>query len=449
MSQSIGMVSLGCAKNQVDAEQMLFLLQQAGFEIHAEPAGSDVVIINTCGFIESAKTEAIDNILAMAALKAEGSIGKILVTGCLAQRYQQEILKELPEVDGVLGTGSYYDVVGAVKQLLSGREGLEEYGDIQAPVQECGRILTTPRQYAYLKIAEGCDNHCAFCIIPALRGRYRSRPMEKLIEEAKELAAGGAKELIVVAQDTSRYGIDLYGERKLAELLRELCRIDGIVWVRVHYLYPDEMSDELIDVLASEPKIVKYLDIPIQHINDGILKKMNRRGNSKYLRELLKKLRQRIPGLVLRTSLITGLPGEGEKEFDELCDFLREFRMERVGAFVFSPEEGTRAAKMEYPDTEIARQRADFIEELQSRIMDDWNESMMGKRLQVLCEGFDADEDCYYGRTYADSPDIDGRILFESEQTLEPGDFVTVEVTDACDGELIGVMEETEHDDFK
>ncbi len=449
MSQSIGMVSLGCAKNQVDAEQMLFLLQQAGFEIHAEPAGSDVVIINTCGFIESAKTEAIDNILAMAALKAEGSIGKILVTGCLAQRYQQEILKELPEVDGVLGTGSYYDVVGAVKQLLSGREGLEEYGDIQAPVQECGRILTTPRQYAYLKIAEGCDNHCAFCIIPALRGRYRSRPMEKLIEEAKELAAGGAKELIVVAQDTSRYGIDLYGERRLAELLRELCKIDGIVWVRVHYLYPDEMSDELIDVLASEPKIVKYLDIPIQHINDGILKKMNRRGNSKYLRELLRKLRQRIPGLVLRTSLITGLPGEGEKEFDELCDFLREFRMERVGAFVFSPEEGTRAAKMEYPDTEIARQRADFIEELQSRIMDDWNESMMGKRLQVLCEGFDADEDCYYGRTYADSPDIDGRILFESEQTLEPGDFVTVEVTDACDGELIGVMEETEHDDCK
>lgn len=449
MSQSIGMVSLGCAKNQVDAEQMLFLLQQAGFEIHAEPAGSDVVIINTCGFIESAKTEAIDNILAMAALKAEGSIGKILVTGCLAQRYQQEILKELPEVDGVLGTGSYYDVVGAVKQLLAGCEGLEEYGDIQAPVQECGRILTTPRQYAYLKIAEGCDNHCAFCIIPALRGRYRSRPMEKLIEEAKELAAGGAKELIVVAQDTSRYGIDLYGERRLAELLRELCRIDGIVWVRVHYLYPDEMSDELIDVLASEPKIVKYLDIPIQHINDGILKKMNRRGNSKYLRELLKKLRQRIPGLVLRTSLITGLPGEGEKEFDELCDFLREFRMERVGAFVFSPEEGTRAAKMEYPDTEIARQRADFIEELQSRIMDDWNESMMGKRLQVLCEGFDADEDCYYGRTYADSPDIDGRILFESEQTLEPGDFVTVEVTDACDGELIGVMEETEHDDCK
>ena len=447
MSQSIGMVSLGCAKNQVDAEQMLFLLQQAGYNILPEPAGADVVIVNTCGFIESAKTEAIDNILAMAQLKAEGSVGKILVTGCLAQRYQEEILKELPEVDGVLGTGSYYDVVSAVKQLLDGAEGIEEYGDIQAPVQECGRILTTPKHYAYLKIAEGCDNHCAFCIIPTLRGKYRSRPMDKLIEEAKELAVSGVKELIVVAQDTSRYGIDLYGERKLAELLRELCKIDGFVWVRVHYLYPDEMSDELIDVLANEPKIVKYLDIPIQHIDDGILKKMNRRGNSKYLKALLTKLRDRIPGLVLRTSLITGLPGEGEKEFEALCDFLREYKLERVGAFAFSPEEGPRAAKMEYPDAEVARQRADVVEEIQSRIMDEWNESMMGKKLQVLCEGYDADEECWYGRTFADSPDIDGRILFDSEEELTPGDFVTVEVTDACDGELIGVMEDAENDD--
>ena len=447
MSQSIGMVSLGCAKNQVDAEQMLFLLQQAGYNVLPEPAGADVVIVNTCGFIESAKTEAIDNILAMAQLKAEGSVGKILVTGCLAQRYQEEILKELPEVDGVLGTGSYYDVVSAVKQLLDGAEGIEEYGDIQAPVQECGRILTTPKHYAYLKIAEGCDNHCAFCIIPTLRGKYRSRSMDKLIEEAKKLAVSGVKELIVVAQDTSRYGIDLYGERKLAELLRELCKIDGFVWVRVHYLYPDEMSDELIDVLANEPKIVKYLDIPIQHIDDGILKKMNRRGNSKYLKALLTKLRDRIPGLVLRTSLITGLPGEGEKEFEALCDFLREYKLERVGAFAFSPEEGTRAAKMEYPDAEVARQRADVVEEIQSRIMDEWNESMMGKKLQVLCEGYDADEECWYGRTFADSPDIDGRILFDSEEELTPGDFVTVEVTDACDGELIGVMEDAENDD--
>ena len=446
MSQSIGMVSLGCAKNQVNAEHMLWLLRQAGYEISPDPDGAELVIVNTCGFIESAKTEAIDNILAMAQLKAEGSVGKILVTGCLAQRYQEEILKELPEVDGVLGTGSYYDVVSAVKQLLDGAEGIEEYGDIQAPVQECGRILTTPKHYAYLKIAEGCDNHCAFCIIPTLRGKYRSRSMDKLIEEAKKLAVSGVKELIVVAQDTSRYGIDLYGERKLAELLRALCKIDGFVWVRVHYLYPDEMSDELIDVLANEPKIVKYLDIPIQHIDDGILKKMNRRGNSKYLKALLTKLRDRIPGLVLRTSLITGLPGEGEKEFEALCDFLREYKLERVGAFAFSPEEGTRAAKMEYPDAEVARQRADVVEEIQSRIMDEWNESMMGKKLQVLCEGYDADEECWYGRTFADSPDIDGRILFDSEEELTPGDFVTVEVTDACDRELIGVMEDAEND---
>ena len=446
MNEKIGMVSLGCAKNQVDAEQMLFLLRQAGYAINPELEGSDVVIINTCGFIESAKTEAIDNILAVAELKAAGSVGRILVTGCLAQRYQEEILKELPEVDGVLGTGSYYDVVGAVRQLLDGKQGLAEYGDIHAPVRECGRILTTPKHYAYLKIAEGCDNHCAFCIIPALRGKYRSRPMEKLIEEAKELAASGVKELIVVAQDTSRYGIDLYGERKLAELLRELCRIEGFVWVRVHYLYPDEMSDELIDVLASEPKIVKYLDIPIQHINDAILKKMNRRGNAKYLKALLTKLRDRIPGLVLRTSLITGLPGEGEKEFEELCEFLREYRLERVGAFAFSPEEGTRAAKMEYPDAEVARSRAEIIEELQSRIMDDWNVSMMGQKLAVLCEGYDETEGCYFGRTFADSPDIDGRLLFESDEAIEPGTFVTVTVTDACDGELIGTMEETEND---
>ena len=446
MNQSIGMISLGCAKNQVDAEQMLFLLQQAGYLIQPQPEGADLVIVNTCGFIESAKTEAIGNILAMAQLKTEGKIGKILVTGCLAQRYQEEILQELPEVDGILGTGSYYDVVGAVRQLLSGAEGLRDIGDIQAPIRECGRILTTPKYYAYLKIAEGCDNHCAFCIIPALRGKYRSRPMEKLVEEATGLARSGAKELIVVAQDTSRYGIDLYGERRLAELLQALCRIDGIEWVRVHYLYPDEMSEKLIDVLADEPKIVKYLDIPIQHIDDDILRKMNRRGNSEYLKDLLKRLRARIPGLVLRTSLIAGLPGEGEAEFEKLCEFLREYRLERVGAFVFSPEEGTRAAQMEYPDTEVARRRADLIEELQSRIMDDWNASMMGKKLQVLCEGYDADEECYYGRTYADSPDIDGRILFDAEKEIEPGTFVTVEVTDACDGELIGVMEEAEND---
>ena len=442
MSQSIGMVSLGCAKNQVDAEQMLFLLQQAGFEIHAEPAGSDVVIINTCGFIESAKTEAIDNILAMAALKAEGSIGKILVTGCLAQRYQQEILKERPEVDGVLGTGSYYDVVGAVKQLLAGREGLEEYGDIQAPVQECGRILTTPRQYAYLKIAEGCDNHCAFCIIPALRGRYRSRPMEKLIEEAKELAAGGAKELIVVAQDTSRYGIDLYGERKLAELLRELCKIDGIVWVRVHYLYPDEMSDELIDVLASEPKIVKYLDIPIQHVSDRILKAMNRRYTRTELEQLIKKLRRMIPKLVLRTTVIVGLPGETDDEFAELCSFMQRMKFQRAGVFKYSREEGTIAADMpDQIDEDVKIRRQDALVEIENRVIDKYNTSMFGHKIEVLVEGYDRTAGCYYSRSYGESLDIDGKIFFTSEKLRpQPGEFVTVCITDEIDGDLIGEL---------
>lgn len=448
MIQSIGMISLGCAKNQVDAEQMLFLLQQAGYLIQPAPEGADVVIINTCGFIDSAKSEAIDNILAMAQLKAEGKIGKILVTGCLAQRYQEEILTEMPEVDGILGTGSYYDITSAVAQVLADKTP-KQFDSINAPIRECGRILTTPQHYAYLKIGEGCDNHCAYCVIPSLRGKYRSRPMEKLIEEAEELAAGGAKELIVVAQDTSRYGLDLYGERKLAELLRRLCRVDGIHWVRVHYLYPDEMSDELIDVLADEPKIVKYLDIPIQHINDDILRKMNRRGNSEYLKELLRKLRSRIPNLVLRTSLITGLPSEGEAEFDELCDFLREFRLERVGAFAFSPEEGTRAAEMPHPDAEVARARADFVAELQSRIMDDWNAACEGKTLEVLCEGYDPAEGEYFGRTYADSPDIDGKIWFTSARELMAGEFVNVFVTGAYDGELVGVSEEDYHDNCK
>ena len=445
MSQSIGMISLGCAKNQVNAEQMLFLLRVAGYEILPDPDGADLVIINTCGFIEDAKAEAIDNILAMGEMKKEGRIGKILVTGCLAQRYQMEIVQEMPEVDGVLGTGSYYDIVSAVGKVLAG-ELVSEFGDINAPQPEPQRILTTPEHYAYLRIAEGCDNHCAFCIIPQLRGRYRSRPMEELLKEAQDLSDSGVKELIVIAQDTSRYGIDLYGERKLAELLQKLCAIDGFVWVRVHYLYPDEMSEELIDVLANEPKIVKYLDIPIQHINDNILRAMNRRGNGEYVKQLLKKLRARIPGLVIRTSLITGLPGEGEEEFQQLCEFLKEFKLERAGTFAFSPEEGTKAALMEYPDKEVAQERAEIIGELQSRIMDEYNASCEGKIMQVLCDGYDPDEDCYYGRTYADSPDIDGRIWFTSSRHVKTGEFVNVCVVGAYDGELTGMLEEDMED---
>ena len=446
MTHTIGMISLGCAKNQVNAEQMLYLLRQAGYEILPDPDGAELVIINTCGFIDSAKEEAIDHILAMGQLKSEGRIGKILVTGCLAQRYQEEIINEMPEVDGILGTGSYYDIVHAVGQVLGGQK-YERFDDINAPLEEPGRILTTPEQYAYLKIAEGCNNYCAFCIIPNLRGRYRSRRMEDLLEEARTLAADGVKELIVVAQDTSRYGEDLYGERKLPELLRALCKIEGFHWIRVHYLYPEAISEELIEVFASEDKIVKYFDIPFQHINDEILHKMNRHTDGAYIRRLVTHLRERIPDAVFRTSLITGLPGEGEAEFEELCTFLKEYKLQRVGAFVFSPEEGTRAAEMEYPETEIARQRAEIIAELQSRIMDDYNADCIGQTMEAFCEGYDPDEESYYGRTYADSPDVDGKIWFTSSEHVKIGDFVRVRVVDAYDGELVAIAEEDFDDD--
>ncbi len=439
---SIGFISLGCAKNQVDCERMMYRIAEAGYDVQSDVVGADVVVINTCGFIDSAKSEAIDHILQMAQLKAEGMIGKILVTGCLSQRYQSQILEELPEVDGVLGTGSYTQVVAAIERLLDGQQ-VEDYGSIDAPEEETGRILTTPEHYAYIKIAEGCDNRCSYCIIPYLRGKFRSRSMDDVLYEARLLAAGGVKELIVVAQDTSRYGTDL-GEHKrlLPELLRRLCEIEGFRWIRIHYVYPDEIDDELIEVIAAEPKIVKYLDIPIQHCNDKILKLMNRRGDGAYLRELFAKLRSRIPELVLRTSVITGLPGEGEEEFAELCEFLKEMRLERVGAFPFSPEEGTPAADMEYPDAEIAQQRAQMVETIQSRIMDDYNAAMIGKTLPILVDGYDEDFCQYYGRTYADSPEIDGRVWIASEEALSEGEFVKICIDGLVDGDLSGYLVE-------
>ena len=443
MNKRIGLISLGCAKNQVNAEQMLFLLREAGYEILPDVAGADVVIINTCGFIDSAKSEAIDNILAMGELKAAGVIGKILVTGCLSQRYQEEILREMPEVDGILGTGSYGEIVAATERLLQD-EKVSLFGDIHAPVDEVGRILTTPEYYAYLKIAEGCDNHCAYCVIPSLRGRFRSRSMDDCLYEARVLAEDGVKELIVVAQDTSRYGIDLYGKRMLPELLRELCKIEKLHWIRVHYLYPDEMTDELIEVIATEPKIVKYMDIPIQHVNDKILKKMNRRGDREQLDALFDKLRKEIPDVVIRTSLITGLPGEGEGEFEELCDWLRAQKLERVGAFAFSPEEGTAAARMEHPEEEVAVRRAEIVSELQSRIMDERNAARVGTVMEVLCEGYDEETEQYFGRTYADSPDIDGRVLFAADTAVRVGNFYPVQITGVCDGDLLGCVKEEE-----
>lgn len=441
----IGFISLGCAKNQVDCERMMYRVQEAGHSVESELSGCDVVVINTCGFIDSAKSEAIDAILAVAQLKEQGLVGKILVTGCLSQRYREEIRKEMPEVDGLLGTGSYTEIVPAIEELLKERN-VEAFASIDTPEQEVGRVLTTPAHYAFVKIAEGCNNRCAFCIIPYLRGKYRSRKMEDVVAEAESLAVQGVKELIVVAQDTSRYGMDFpEHKRLLPELLRRLCRIEGLHWIRVHYVYPDEIDDELIDVIAQEPKIVKYLDIPIQHCNDKILKRMNRRGDSAFLRDLLAKLRNRIPRLVIRTSLIAGLPGEGEEEFQELLDFLKETRMERVGAFVFSPEEGTPAARMEHVDSDTAAERVRIIEELQSGIMDEYNASRIGTEMEVLVDGFDEETEQFYGRTYADSPDIDGRVWISSEESLREGMFVTVHMDGTVDGDLSGyVVEETE-----
>ena len=381
----IGFISLGCAKNQVDCERMMYRVQEAGHEVTMDPAGCDVVVINTCGFIDSAKSEAIDNILQTAQLKAADMVGKILVTGCLSQRYQHEILEQLPEVDGVLGTGSYHRIVPVIEALLADDVEVEIFDSMDEPELETGRVMTTPDYFAYIKVAEGCDNRCSYCVIPSLRGKFRSRTMDDVLYEARLLAASGVKELIVVAQDTSRYGTDLPGHKRLLpELLRQMCKIDGIHWVRVHSLYPDEI-----------------------------------------------------------TSVITGLPGEGEEEFDELCQFLKEHRLERVGAFAFSPEEGTPAAEMEHVDFDTAAQRAEMVEIIQSRIMDDYNEAMVGKVLEVLVDGYDEEFEQYFGRSYADSPDIDGRVWIASDEPLSEGQFVHVQIDGAVDGDLSGfILEE-------
>ena len=439
MSYHVAFISLGCAKNQVNCEQMMATAQAAGHTVIGAPEGADVVVVNTCGFLSSACEEAIDNILEMAELKKAGQIKKILVTGCMAQRYKDDVLNELPEVDGILGTGSYGDIATAIDEVME--QGLRpcHMGNIHTAEQGGARILSTPPWYAYLRIAEGCDNHCAYCVIPSLRGKYRSRPMNEILDEASELASAGVKELLVIAQDITRYGTDFNGEHQLAKLLRELCKFD-FKWIRLHYLYPDEITDELIDTIAEEPKILPYLDIPIQHCSDKVLKLMNRRDTKASLLALFDKLRERIPGLILRTSLIAGLPGEGEEEFEELCEFLRDVEIERAGVFPYSPEEGTKAAKMERVDTEEAKRRAELAVDVQSDIIDAYNESVLGEEREVLCEGFDSQAQMFFGRSYAESPEIDGRIYFTADQEVAPGTFVMVRFTDTMDGELTGEM---------
>ena len=441
MSYQVAFVSLGCAKNLVNTEQMMALCRDAGFAVTADPEGADVAVLNTCGFIDSAKSEAIDHILELAELKSRGKLKKLLLTGCLSQRYPDDIRTELPEVDGMLGTGSYTDVVTAVNQLMAG--GRPEYfGDIHHTYEDGARMVTTPPYTAYLKIAEGCSNGCAFCVIPRLRGRYRSRSMAALLAEAEGLARRGVKELIVIAQDITRYGWDLKDGASLAKLLTQLCKLP-FHWIRLHYLYPEAVTDELIQVIAREKKIVHYLDIPIQHANDGILKAMRRRSTKAEIIALFDKLRAAMPDVVIRTSLICGLPGEGEAEFEELCEFLREQKLQRAGVFQFSPEEGTLAAAMkDQVDPGTAARRVELVVDLQSRIMDEYNESRLGSCVEVLCEGFDQSEGCYVGRTYADSVDIDGRVLFTAAGLIPAGEFVWVRLTGVSDGDLTGEIEE-------
>lgn len=436
MDRTIALISLGCAKNLVNSEQMLYLLSEAGYALTPSPDGADAVIINTCGFIDAAKSEAIDTILEMAKLKNEGRLGKIIVTGCLTERYKDAVTEELPEVDAILGVGSFGDIVEAVNAVFEDKP-VSIFTDNSAPVDEIPRVVSTGPAWAYLRIAEGCNNFCAFCAIPYIRGRYRSRTMENILEEAQDLARHGVKELIVIAQDITRYGTDLYGRRCLAELCRRLSEIDGIQWIRLHYTYPDQFDDELIDEIARNDKIVKYLDIPIQHINNGILKAMNRRGTGDDIRALFKTLRERIPGLVLRTSLIAGLPGEGEAEFEELCEFLREARIERAGVFPFSPEEGTPAAAMEHVDFDEAQRRAELIMDIQAQVMDEFAASLIGKRLPVICLDYDEEQQMWVGRSCYDSPDIDGLVYFDG--CGGEGNIVDVNVIAVTDdGNLIG-----------
>lgn len=439
MAIRVGMASLGCPKNQVDAELMLSKLQHKGYKLVGDTGNCDVVIVNTCGFIQSAKEEAIENIIEFINLKNEGKIKAIIVTGCLAERYREQILEEMPEVDAVVGIGSNDKICDVVQSALAGKK-VQKYG-AKEDLVICGdRVLTTLPYYAYLKIAEGCDNCCSYCAIPKIRGRFRSRPMQEVIEEAKWLAGEGVKELILVAQDTTRYGEDLYGTYSLAKLLRELCKIDGFKWIRTLYCYPDKITDELLDVIATEEKVVPYIDIPLQHCNDEILKAMNRPMNKADTMALIQKIRAKVPGITLRTTLIAGFPGETEEQFAELMDFVKEVKFERLGCFAYSEEEGTRAAVMpnQVPE-EVRAHRADLIMEEQMTIMMADNEKQLGKDIEVVLEGVDKLADCYFGRSAADAPDIDGKIFFTSEQKSHVmGDFVTVHVNEVCEYDLVG-----------
>lgn len=436
----VSMVSLGCPKNQVDAEQMLYTLKNAGFELTPAEAEADAIIINTCGFIESAKAEAIENILEAAKYKDEGKCKALIVTGCLAERYQNDVTEEIPEVDVCVGIGSNGKIAEIVKAAIEG-ECENSFGPKEDLDLNTKRILGGYPFTAYLKVADGCNNCCTYCAIPKIRGKMRSRKIEDCVAQAKELAENGVRELIVVAQDTTAYGSDIYGKPMLSELLKELCKIDGIHWIRTLYTYPDKIDDELLEVIKTEEKLIKYLDIPIQHVNSEILKKMNRKGSREDLEALIKKIRAKIPEITLRTTLITGFPGESEEQFEELCEFVKEARFDRLGCFAYSPEEDTIAAEMpDQIDEQTKVSRAENIMEMQMDIMREKNEEKIESVLEVIIEGWDDYIKCYFGRTVCDAPEVDGKIFFMSSRPLVIGDFARVQINDCLDYDLLGEL---------
>ena len=435
-------ISLGCDKNLVDTEMMLGLLNKDGYTFTDDEYDADVIVINTCCFIGDAKEESVNTILEMAQMKEVGKCKALIVTGCLAQRYKQEIIDEIPEVDGILGTTTYDEISHVLAEALGGREHVQCFHDLDLiPEVKTDRVITTGGHYAFLKIAEGCDKHCTYCIIPSLRGNFRSVPMERLVSEAQSLADQGVKELILVAQETTLYGVDLYGKKSLPELLKRLCRISGLQWIRIQYCYPEEITDELIETIKTEEKVCNYLDIPIQHASDAVLKRMGRRTNNKEIRGLIAKLRKEIPDIALRTTLISGFPGETEEDHEELKEFVDEMEFDRLGVFTYSPEENTPAAEMadQVPE-EVKEERRDELMELQQEISYDRGQDRIGQELLVMIEGKVADESAYIGRTYGDAPKVDGYIFVQTGELLMTGDFAKVRVTGAYEYDLIGEL---------
>ena len=434
----VGFISLGCSKNLVDTEVMLYKLHSAGFEITPNEEEAEIIVVNTCGFIESAKRESIDNILDAAELKKWGKCRYIIATGCLVERYREEIFEEMPEVSALVGVGSLENIAEACQAVMRG-ERYSSFKDKEKMTLGGDRIVTTEPHTAYLKIAEGCDNRCTYCAIPLIRGKLRSRPIEDIVAEAKDLEAMGVKEINLIAQDTTRYGLDLYGEYSLARLVRALTNETNIPWIRLLYCYPDKITDELIEELKNNNRLLKYMDIPIQHISDSVLLRMNRHGDGKTIRDAVKRLRDSVPGIVLRTTAMVGFPGETEEDFAELCEFIKDTRFERFGAFTFSPEEGTAAAEMDDQiDEQTKQDRYDILMQTQLTACEDMGEAKIGSTVKVLCDGFDTVAEIYYGRSYADAPDVDGRVYFKSPRKISPGSFVDVKITEALDYDLVG-----------